>query len=212
MRRAAFLVFILGCAAPRPAQRPYSSVALRGVDIGLDPVEDSRPSTSTGCGQFAPDLAQRAEKALYVALADAGARVDRNGSWMLAVRLLYGGAAAEFSGAQKAPPGPEEATRQGFGPSLGEARGGVNAGWTDTSVSLDAELTREGRVVWHGTAGGHARSAPCIGLKGKLEEALSGAVSDLRDRLVREIDRAEPMPGPADRQKGSSGDRKAQPR
>src|SRR5205085_9312660 len=112
------------------------------------------------------------------------------GTWTVAVRLLYGGAAAEFSGSQKNPPAPETATREGFGPNLAEARGGVNAGWTDTTVSLDAELTHAGHVVWHGTAGGHARSAPCIGLRDKLEEALTGAVGDLRDRLVREIDRA----------------------
>jgi len=147
-----------------------------------------RPSPSTGCGQFAPDLAQKTEKALYVALEDAGARVDRKGAWNLAVRLLQGGAAAEYVGAQKAPPGPDETTR--FGPSLGEARGGVNSSWEDTSVSLDAELTREGRVVWQGTAGGHVRSAPCVGMRENLEQALTGAVGNLRDRVVREIDRA----------------------
>jgi len=68
---------------------------LRGVHIGLLAVEDSRPSPSAGCGQFAPDLPQKTEKALYVALGDAGATVDRKGTWTLAVRLLYGGAAAE---------------------------------------------------------------------------------------------------------------------
>ena len=191
MRAAAVLLLAVGCAGSRPPPRKtVSPSALRGVAIGLLPVEDGRPSASTGCGQFAPDLPQQTEKALYVALGDAGATIDRKGSWTLAVRLLYGGAAAEFSGSQKNPPAPETAAREGFGPTLGEARGGVNAGWTDTSVSLDAELTRQGHVVWHGTAGGHARSAPCIGLREKLDEALTGAVGDLRDRLVREIDRA----------------------
>jgi hypothetical protein len=149
-----------------------------------------RPSPSTGCGQFAPDLAQKTEKAIYVALDDAGAQVTRGGTWALAVRLLYGGAAAEYAGSQKGPPGPDEATRGGFGPVLGEARGGINTSWEDTSVSLDAELTRAGRVIWHGTAGGHVRSAPCIGLHDNLEQALASAVADLRNRLVREIDRA----------------------
>ncbi|HVI22668.1 MAG TPA: hypothetical protein VM691_04245, partial [Myxococcales bacterium] len=140
------LLLALGCARPLPPPpRAVSPHALAGVDIALRPVEDSRPSASTGCGQFAPDLPQKTEKALYVALEDAGAHVDRKGSWALSVRLLYGGAAAEYAGAQKAPPGPDEATRGGFGPSLGEARGGVNTSWEDTSVSLDAELTRETR-------------------------------------------------------------------
>jgi len=189
--RALVVLLALGCAGSRPPPRKaVSPGALRGVEIGLLPIEDSRPSASAGCGQFAPDLPRKTEKALYVALGDAGATVDRTGTWTLAVRLLYGGAAAEFSGSQKNPPAPETATREGFGPNLGEARGGVNAGWTDTTVSLDAELTRAGRVVWHGTAGGHARSAPCIALRDKLEEALTFAVADLRDRLVREIDRA----------------------
>ncbi|MFL5445391.1 MAG: hypothetical protein ACJ78W_12820 [Myxococcales bacterium] len=190
MRSFLLLFLALGCARPLPPPpRAVSPHALAGVDIALRPVEDSRPSASTGCGQFAPDLPQKTEKALYVALEDAGAHVDRKGSWALSVRLLYGGAAAEYAGAQKAPPGPDEATRGGFGPSLGEARGGVNTSWEDTSVSLDAELTRETRVIWHGTAGGHVRSAPCVGLRNNLEQALSGAIADLRNRLVREIDR-----------------------
>jgi len=190
VRAAVVLLFAVGCAGSRPPPRKtVSHVALQGVAIGLLPVEDSRPSASAGCGQFAPDLPQKTEKALYVALGDAGAMVDRKGTWTLAVRVLYGGAAVEYSGSQKNPPGPDTATREGFGPNLGEARGGVNAGWTDTTVSLDAELTRQGHVVWHGTAGGHARSAPCVGLHDKLDEALTSAVGDLRDRLVREIDR-----------------------
>jgi len=189
VRAAAVLLLAVGCAGSRPPPRKTSPTALRGVAIALLPVEDARPSASVGCGQFAPDLPQKTEKALFVALGDAGAAVDRKGTWTLAVRVLYGGAAAEYSGSQKNPPPPESASREGFGPTLSEARGGVNAGWTDTTVSLDAELTRQGHVVWHGTAGGHARSAPCVGLRDKLEEALAGAVGDLRDRLAREIDR-----------------------
>jgi hypothetical protein len=194
MRRAWVLLLALGCAGSRPPPRAVSHSALRGVDIGLPPVEDKRPSASTGCGQFAPDLPQRTEKALYVALGDAGARVDRKGSWTLTVRLLYGGAAAEYSGSQKAPPAPDEAARADFGPTLSESRGGINGGWTDTSVSLEGLLSREGQVLWHGTAGGHARSAPCVNFREKLDEALAGAVDDLRDRVVKEIDRAATPP------------------
>jgi len=192
MRRACVLLLALGCAEARPRPRAVSHNALRGVEIALPPVEDKRPSASTGCGHFAPDLPQRTEKALYVALGDAGAQVDRRGFWTLTVRLLYGGAAEEYTGSQKAPPGPDESVRTDFGPSLSETRGGINGGWSDTSVSLEGLLSREGQVVWHGTAGGHARSAPCVNFREKLEEALAGAVGDLRDRVVKEIDRAGP--------------------
>src|SRR5205085_6128180 len=123
---AALLAVLLGCAGAR-APPSASPNALKGFAIALPAVEDGRPSASAGCGQFAPDLPGRAENALYVALSEAGAQVERTGDLVLAVRLLYGGAAAEYSGSQRSPPGPDPATRDGFGPSLGAARGGVNA-------------------------------------------------------------------------------------
>jgi hypothetical protein len=190
MRRSIVLLCACACASSAPAHRPVSPNALRGVTLALPAVEDARRSQSAGCGQFAADLPERVEKALYVDLADAGARIERRAPWRLSVRLLFGGAGAEYVGASRSPPGPEEATKEGFGPALGEARGGVNAGWTDTTVSLDAELSREGRVVWHGTASGTARSAPCVQPREMLAEALAKAVDDLRDRVIREIDRA----------------------
>jgi hypothetical protein len=160
------------------------------VTLAVAAVEDARPSQSAGCGQFAPDLPDKVEKALYVDLADAGARIERRAPWRLAVRVLFGGAGAEYAGSSRAPPGPEEATKEGFGPALGEARGGVNAGWSDTTISLDAELSREGRVVWHGTASGSARSAPCVQPREMLAQALAKVIDDLRDRVIREIDHA----------------------
>jgi hypothetical protein len=160
--------------------------------LALPAVEDGRPSDNAGCGQFAPDLPQRVEKALYVAFSNAGADVARRGPWMLAVRVLQGGAAAEYAGSQRGQlpiysgPGRDS----DYPPVLAEPRGGVNAGWDDTSVSLDAELSREGRLVWHGTASGHAHSAPCVQPREKLAEALVQAIDDLRDRVIREIARS----------------------
>ena len=72
-------------------------------------------------------------------------------------------------------------------PVLSEPRGGVNAGWTDTSVALDATLQHEGSLVWHGTVTGHARSAPCVDAPGKLDEATQSAVIQLRSEVVRRI-------------------------
>jgi hypothetical protein len=178
------------CASSAPAHRSVSPNALRGVTLALPSVEDARRSQSAGCGQFVPDLPEQIEKALYVDLADAGAHVERRAPWRLSVRLLFGGAGAEYVGPSRTPPGPEEATKEGFGPAFRESRGGINAGWSETTVSLDAELAKDGRVVWHGTATGIARSAPCVQLKTNLADALAKAVDELRDRVIREIDRA----------------------
>jgi hypothetical protein len=192
MRRWLVLLCACACASRAPAPRYVSPTALRGVTIGLPAVEDARSSDNAGCGQFAPDLPRRVEKGLVVALSDAGAQVARGGPWTLAVRLLHGGAAAEYEGSQREqlPINSQPDRSIDSPPLLAERRGGVNAGWTETTVSLDAELTREGRVVWHGTASGSARSAPCIQPRDMLAQALAKAVDDLRDRVIREIDRS----------------------
>jgi hypothetical protein len=70
---------------------------------------------------------------------------------------------------------------------LAEQRGGVNAGWTDTRVALDATLRRQGAVVWEGTVTGRVRSAPCVDPRGHLDEAMRSAVSQLRTELIRRI-------------------------
>jgi hypothetical protein len=70
---------------------------------------------------------------------------------------------------------------------LSEQRGGVNAGWTDTSVALDATLERDGGLVWHGTVTGHARSAPCVDPRGQLDEATRNAVAQLRTEIIRRM-------------------------
>jgi hypothetical protein len=192
MRRLLGLLCASACASRAPAPRPVSPDALRGVTIGLPAIEDARTSDNAGCGQFAPDLPRRVEKALYVALSDAGADVTRRSSWMLSVRLLHGGAGAEYEGSSRSqlPIYSQPERSSDFPPILAERRGGINAGWDDTSVSLDAELRREGRLVWHGTASGSVRTAPCVQPRESLGQALANAVDDLRNRVIREIDRA----------------------
>ncbi len=63
----------------------------------------------------------------------------------------------------------------------------MNAGWDDTSLALDATLEREGRLVWHGTVTGHARSVPCVAHREKLDEATQDAIERLRVELIRRI-------------------------
>ena len=189
MRTAAAcsLLFACACAGPRPAP-PVSSTALKGVTVGLPVPQDARPSASAGCGQFAPDMPRRLEKALVVALGEAGATVAVRAPWRLTVALTFAGAGAEYEGSQRTPVPEFGTNRESIPPVLAEPRGGVNAGWTDTSVALDASLDRDGNLLWHGTVTGHARSAaPCIDARAKLDEALGNAVSQLRAEVIRRI-------------------------
>ena len=177
----------MGCAGSRPPPRKaVSASALRGVQIGLLPVEDSRPSASAGCGQFAPQLPQAVARAVVASLGEAGLSFAQQAPWVLTLSVTFAGTGDEYVGVQRGPP------QFGSTPAglAFEDRGGVNAGWDDTSLALDATLERQGKLVWHGTVTGHARSVPCVAHREKLDEALTGAVGDLRDRLVREIDRA----------------------
>jgi hypothetical protein len=191
VRGLAVFLCVVGCARA-PVHRSVSPTALRGVVVAIAPVEDKRPSDSAGCGQLAPDLPQRTEKGLYVTLSDAGAEVSRRAPWMLAVTVLHGGAAAEYAGSQRGQLPINSGPQRGgeFPPVLAEPRGGMNGGWDETTVSLDAELSRDGHVVWHGTASGSERSAPCVQPREMLAGALSKAVDNLRDRVIREIARS----------------------
>ncbi|HYZ88049.1 MAG TPA: hypothetical protein VE620_02020, partial [Myxococcales bacterium] len=65
--------------------------------------DDLRPSTSTGCGQFVPDLPLRIEKALVVAFGDAGAKFAARAPWRLAVVVTFAGAGAEYVGPSRTP-------------------------------------------------------------------------------------------------------------
>jgi hypothetical protein len=190
------LLLACACAGARsPVSPPVSATALKGVTVGLPVPQDARPSANAGCGQFAPDMPRRLEKALIAALGEAGATIALRAPWRLTVALTYAGAGAEYQGSLNIPV-PEYGTsadqgsnrESGFPPVLAEPRGGVNAGWTDTSVALDATLDREGKLLWHGTVTGHAKAAaPCIEPRAKLDEALGNAVSQLRAEVIRRI-------------------------
>src|SRR5207237_759019 len=88
------LIFACACASPRPPP-PVSPTALKGVTLGLPVPQDARPSASAGCGQFAPDMPRRLEKALIAALGEAGATIAVRAPWRLAVALTFAGAGAE---------------------------------------------------------------------------------------------------------------------
>ena len=83
MLRPLFAFLCCACASA-PPQPAISRTALQGVTVAIPTPEDGRASTSAGCGQFAPDLPQRIEKALIASLGDAGAQIARNAP--LAVR------------------------------------------------------------------------------------------------------------------------------
>ena len=125
-------------------------------------------------------------------LADAGAHLAVRAPWRLAVVVTFAGAGAEYAASSRTPAGQSPGLPPDAPPVLSEQRGGVNAGWTDTSVALDATLERDGGLVWHGTITGHARSAPCVDPGGNLDEAMRSAVSQLRAELIRRIAGAAP--------------------
>ena len=187
MLRPLFAFLCCACASA-PPQPAISRTALQGVTVAIPTPEDGRASTSAGCGQFAPDLPQRIEKALIASLGDAGAQIARNAPWRLTVAITFAGAGAEYAGSSRTPAvGQSPGLPPGMPPVLSEQRGGVNAGWTDTSVALDATLQRDAGLVWHGTVTGHARSAPCVDPRGQLDQALGSAVAQLRAEVVRRI-------------------------
>jgi hypothetical protein len=175
------------CASAPPPQPPVSRTALQGITLAIPTPDDLRPSTSTGCGQFVADLPLRIEKALVASFGDAGARFAVQAPWRLAVVVTFAGAGAEYTGPSRTPVVGQNPGLPPDSPPVLSERGGVNAGWTDTSVALDATLQREGSLVWHGTVTGHSRSAPCIDPKGQLQQSLSSAVIQLRSEVVRRI-------------------------
>jgi hypothetical protein len=182
------LLILGGCATPQPPPPPLSRTALKGVALTVPSPEDARPSQSAGCGQFAPEMPRRVEKAVVSSLTEAGAEMAVQAPWVLGVAVTFAGAGAEYTGSQKTPLPTVGVTREdSLPPQLAEPRGGVNAGWTDTSVALDATLKHDGRVIWQGTITGHATSVPCIDAPAKLEEALQEAVAKLRTEVIRRI-------------------------
>jgi hypothetical protein len=164
-----------------------SRTALEGITLAIPTPDDLRPSTSTGCGQFVPDMPLRIEKALVAAFGDAGATFAVQAPWRLAVVVTFAGAGAEYAGPSRTPVVGQNPGLPPDSPPVLSERGGVNAGWTDTSVALDATLQREGGLIWHGTITGHARAAPCIDPQGQLQQALQNAVTQLRSQVVRRL-------------------------
>lgn len=188
MRRLLPVALIcFACASSPPRPPGVSPTALEGVALAVPTPEDGRPSASSGCGQFTPELPDRIEKALITSLGDAGAQFKVDAPWSIALVLTFAGTGAEYVGASKTPAGSAPGLPPDAPPVLAEQRGGVNAGWTDTRVALDATLRRQGAVVWEGTVTGRVRSAPCVDPRGHLDEAMRSAVSQLRTELIRRI-------------------------
>ena len=187
-----FLLVALIClaCASSPRATGISPTALEGVAFAVPTPEDARASPSAGCGQFAPDLPERIEKALIASLGDAGAQFDAKAPWTVSVVLTFAGTGAEYAGPSRTPAGISPGLPPDAPPVFAEQRGGVNAGWTDTSVALDATLKRQGAMLWEGTGTGRVRSAPCVDPRGHLDEAMHSAVSQLRAELIRRISAA----------------------
>lgn len=183
MRASLFALLCAACVStPRPA--PVSRTALEGVTLSLPTPQDARRSESIGCGQFAPQLPQAVARAVVASLGEAGLTFAQQAPWVLTLSVTFAGTGDEYVGAQRGPP---QFGAAGAGPAFEERSGGVNAGWDDTSLALDVSLEREGRLVWHGTVTGHARSVPCVAHQEKLDEATQDAVGRLRTELIRRI-------------------------
>ncbi len=56
-----------------------------------------------------------------------------------------------------------------------------------TNLSLDATLQLEGKLVWHGTVTGQAKSVPCVDHQEKLVQATQDAIGKLRAEVIRQI-------------------------
>jgi hypothetical protein len=182
--RASFSALLCAACISGPQRAPVSPTALKGVTLSVPTPQDARRSESIGCGQFAPLLPQAVERAVVASLGEAGLSFAQQAPWVLTLSVTFAGTGDEYVGAQRAPP-----RFGGAGAGLGfqERSGGVNAGWDDTSLALDATLEREGRLVWQGTVTGHARSMPCVAHQEKLDEATQDAVGRLRTELIRRI-------------------------
>ena len=184
--RAWWIAFIcVGCASAPPQPEPVSPTALKGVTLSVATLLDARKSDNIGCGQFAPELPQSVEKAVIASLGEAGVTFAQRAPWVLSLSVIFAGTGDEYVGAQRG--GPPNFLSAPAGLGFQERNGGTNAGWDDTSLSLDSTLQREGKLVWHGTVTGHARSAPCVDAPGKLDEALRSAVIQLRSEVVRRM-------------------------
>jgi len=177
----------VGCAAARPQPQPVSRTALKGVTLAVPTPQDARKSDSIGCGQFAPQLPQAVARAVVASLGETGASFAQQAPWVLTLSVTFAGTGDEYVGAPRTAPQFGQFAGAPAGLAFEDRGGGVNAGWDDTSLALDATLQRGGKLVWHGTVTGHARSVPCVAHREKLDEATQDAVGRLRGELIRRI-------------------------
>jgi hypothetical protein len=183
--RSLLLGLVVAACASAPRPMPVSPTALRGVTLSVSAPQDGRRSDSIGCGQFARELPQAVGRAVVASLGEAGASFAQQAPWVLSLSIIFAGTGDEYVGAQ---PGPPNFRPAPAGLAFEERSGGsVNAGWDDTSLSLDATLQRNGKLVWHGTVTGHARSVPCVAHREKLDEATQDATGRLREELIGRI-------------------------
>jgi hypothetical protein len=182
--RASFAVLLCSACVSTPQPTPVSRTALQGVTLSLPTPQDARRSESIGCGQFAPQLPQAVTRAVVASLGEAGLTFAQQAPWVLTLSVTFAGTGDEYVGAQRSP---VQFGNAGAGPAFEERSGGVNAGWDDTSLALDATLERQGKLVWHGTITGHAKSVPCVAHREKLDEATQDAAGRLRAELIRQI-------------------------
>jgi len=181
--RATLFAFLCAACVSTPQPTPVSPTALKGVKLSLPTPQDARRSDNIGCGQFAPQLPQAVARAVVASLGEAGLSFAQQAPWVLTLSVTFAGTGDEYVGVQRGPP------QFGSAPAglAFEDRGGMNAGWDDTSLALDATLERQGKLVWHGTVTGHAKSVPCIAHREKLDEATQDAVGRLRSELIHRM-------------------------
>ena len=134
-------VIACACASGRPERPPVSPTALRGVILALPTPQDARKSDNIGCGQFAPQLPEAVARAVVASLGETGASFAQQAPWVLTLSVTFAGTGDEYVGA---PRGPPQFGGAPAGLAFEERSGGVNAGWDDTSLALDATLERGG--------------------------------------------------------------------
>ena len=189
--RASFFALVCTACVSAPQPTPVSPTALKGVTLSLPTPQDARRSDNIGCGQFAPQLPQAVGRAVVASLGETGLSFAQQAPWVLSLSVTFAGTGDEYVGAQRGPPQFGSAPA---GLAFEERSGGMNAGWDDTSLALDATLERHGNLVWHGTVTGHASSVPCVAHREKLDEATRDAVGRLRVELIRRMASARQPP------------------
>jgi hypothetical protein len=184
MRASLAGLLCLACASAPPKPAPVSPTALQGVTLSVSSLQDARRSDNIGCGQFAPELPQTVEKAVIASFGETGVSFAQKAPWVLSLTVIFAGTGDEYVGAQVQPPNFRIAPA---GLAFQDRNGGTNAGWDDTSLSLDATLQREGKLVWHGTVTGQAKSVPCVSHREKMDQATQDAIGKLRAEVIRQI-------------------------